>query len=72
MSFYADKVGQHNISLCITQDYQNFQSLGGAKVTVVKAPTKESLSYSYKFKGTNNTTVYGNRIEGTVTITNKG
>ena len=72
MSFYADKVGQHNISLCITEDYQNFQSLGGAKVTVVKAPAKESLSYSYTLKGANNITIYGDRIEGTVTIKNKG
>ena len=72
MSFYADKLGQHNVSLCITEDYQNFQSLGAGKVEVVSAPTKESLSYSYKFKGTNNTTVYGNRIEGSVTIKNKG
>ncbi|WP_459964426.1 C10 family peptidase [Prevotella falsenii] len=73
MSFYADKLGDHNVNLCITENYQNFQSLGGGKVTVVSASTaQESLSYQYTFKGGTNNTIYGNRIEGSVRITNNG
>ena len=73
MGFYADKVGEHKISLCVTEDYQNYQALGNGKVNVVNASTaKEKLGYSYSLNGATGSTIYDNRIAGSVKITNNG
>lgn len=73
MGFYADKVGEHNISLCVTEDYRNYQALGTAKINVVSASTApEKLAYSYTLNGASGSTIYDSRISGSVKITNNG
>jgi len=73
MGFYADKIGEHNVSLCVTEDYQNYQTLGSGKVNVVSAPTAaEKLAFTYTIDGANGNNVYGNKLSGSVKITNNG